>query len=90
MEHPCCDGKDCYALDNYIYDFFDYSTPTGGNGTLFYPGSTSAATAIITMLNDSGKIDLSEINGYGTSGYQGKYSLWFIDENCAYKGGCAP
>jgi len=90
VERPCCNGNDNYALDNYIYDFWDYSFAYDGKGTEFYPGSTSAKSAIITMLDDGGTIDISRPVYYGTTGNQGRYSLWFGDENCAYSGGCAP
>lgn len=62
-------------LRRYVYEFFDYIFAADGEGTQFYPGSTSAATAIITMQAD---------------GNQGKYSIFMSDENCAYSGGWAP
>jgi hypothetical protein len=92
VERPCCNGNNYYPLGNYIYEFFDYSFAYDGKGTLFYPGSASAATAIITMEADSAASyqDISYPFWYGTAGNQGKYSIWMADENCAYSGGCAP
>jgi hypothetical protein len=91
-ERPCCvtvSGKShYYPLANYIYDFFDYSFAYDGAGTLFYPGSTSASTYLVTMTADNGTTDISYPTA-GTSGYQGRYSVWFADENCAYTKGCA-
>jgi hypothetical protein len=34
--------------------------------------------------------DISYPYWYGTAGNQGRYSIWFADEGCAYSGGCAP
>ena len=90
-ERPCCvtvSGKSYYyPLANYIFDFFDYSFAYDGARTLFYPGSTSASTYNLTMQSDNGT-DISTATA-GTAGYQGKFSIWFEDENCAYSGGCA-
>ncbi|HEY4840495.1 MAG TPA: G1 family glutamic endopeptidase [Terriglobales bacterium] len=92
VERPCCNGDNYYPLGNYVYEFFDYSFAYDGNGTLFYPGNTGAATAIITMQADEAA-DYQVISypfWYGTAGNQGRYSIWFADSNCAYSGGCAP
>ncbi len=90
VERPCCVGSNDYPLGNYVYEFFDYSFAYDGNGTLFYPGSTSPSTYVITMVADDGSTPISYVAGYGTAGYQGKYSLWVVDENCAFSGGCTP
>jgi hypothetical protein len=66
---------------NYAFD---------GKGTLFYPGNTSASTAIITMLADDGVTDISTPLIYGSTGNAGRYSIMLEDENCAYSGGCTP
>jgi hypothetical protein len=87
---PCTTGKDFSALGNYIYEFFEYSFAYDGRGTLFYPGSASASTAIITMLADDDATKISYPFFYGTAGNQGRYSIWIGDENCAYSGGCTP
>lgn len=78
-------------LRRYVYEFFDYIFAADGEGTQFYPGSTSAATAIITMQADgaASSQDISRPFYYGTGGNQGKYSIWMADENCANSGGCA-
>lgn len=89
-ERPCCvtaSGKSVeYPLVNYIYDFFDYSFAYDGAKTLFYPGSGSASTYNLTMQSDKGT-NISTATT-GTAGYQGDFSIWFADENCAAKGGC--
>jgi hypothetical protein len=90
VERPCCSGSNGYPLGNYVDEFFNYSYAFDGKGTLFYPGSTSVNTAIITMLDDSGTIDISTPFGYGTAGTQGRYSIFMETENCAYSGGCTP
>jgi Peptidase A4 family len=90
VERPCCNGNNFYPLLNYVYDFFDYSFAYNGKGTQFFPGSAAATTAIFTMYADNGSTAISIPTGYGTAGYQGKYSIWFADENCAYSGGCVP
>jgi hypothetical protein len=90
-ERPCCvtvnNVSYLYPLANYIFDFFDYSYAYDVYGTLFYPGATSAATYNISMLADNGSA-ISTVEA-GTAGFQGRYSLWFEAEGCAYSGGCA-
>jgi len=90
VERPCCVGSNPYPLANYVYEFFNYSFAYSVNGTLSFPGSTSPATAIITMYDDSGSQAISYPFMYGTSGNQGRYSIFMSDENCAYSGGCTP
>jgi hypothetical protein len=89
VERPCCNGSNYFPLGNYVYEFFDYSFAYDGAGALFYPGSASAKTAIITMLADDGS-NISYPFFYGTAGNQGRYSIWMSDEGCAYSGGCTP
>ncbi|MGA2648557.1 MAG: hypothetical protein ABSF15_28070, partial [Candidatus Sulfotelmatobacter sp.] len=89
VERPGC-GNDCLnALGNYIFEFFNDSFAYDGAGTQFYPGSTSSSTYVLTMYADNGATPISFPFMYGTSGNQGKYSIFIEDENCAYKGGCA-
>jgi len=90
VERPCCNGNNFYPLANYVWEFFDDSFAYDVYGTLFYPGSTSANTAIITMLADDGVTPISYPLFYGTAGNQGRYSIWMTDANCAYSGGCTP
>ncbi|MGO8984457.1 MAG: G1 family glutamic endopeptidase [Terriglobales bacterium] len=90
VERPCCKGSNEFPLGNFVYEFFDYSFAYDGHGTEFYPGNPSPNTYIITMVADDGATPISHVAGYGTAGYQGKYSLWVADENCAYSGGCTP
>jgi hypothetical protein len=89
VERPCCDG-DGYPLplNNYIYEFFDDSFAYDGAGTLFYPGNAGTHTAIFDMVDDKDDQIISEPLWYGTAGNQGKYSIWFTDDGCAYSGGC--
>jgi len=90
VERPCCIASgDPYPLTNYIYDFFDDTFATNVAGTVeYYPGSTAASTQEIFMSNDAGSEVISYPIGLGTTGFQGKYSIWFSDDNCAYSGGC--
>jgi len=90
VERPCCEGPNEFPLANYVYEFFDYSFAYDVAGTQFYPGSASPLTYVITMVADDGSTPISHVFGYGTAGYQGKYSLWVTDENCANSGGCTP
>jgi hypothetical protein len=91
VERPCCRSNGYpLALNNYIYEFFDYSFAYDGAGTLFYPGNAGAKTAIFNMLDDPEDQIISEPFWYGTAGNQGRYSIWFSDEGCAYSGGCTP
>jgi hypothetical protein len=83
------DGICYYALANTVFDFFDNSYAEDGHGTQFYSGSQGTTTDIFTMLDDSGNIETEFVEA-GSAGYQGKYSLWFQNENCAYSDGCTP
>lgn len=88
VERPGC-GTDCLnALGNYIFEFFNDSYAYDGAGTQFYPGLTSSSTYVLTMYADNGSTPISFPFMYGTSGNQGKYSIFIEDENCAYRGGC--
>jgi len=82
-------GTGYYPLGNYVFEFFNDSYAYDGAGTLFYPGSTAATTVILTMYADDGSTAISYPT-YGSTGNQGRYSIWIQDENCAYKGGCTP
>jgi hypothetical protein len=90
VERPCCNGPNLFPLGNYVDEFFNYSFAYDGFGTLFFPGSASPNTAIITMLADDNATPISTPVGYGTAGFQGRYSIWLEDENCAYSGSCTP
>jgi hypothetical protein len=90
VERPCCNNGNYYPLGNYIFEFLGYNYAYDGKGTLFYPGSTSSSTAVISMLADDGVTDISFPFLYGTAGNAGKYSIFMEDENCAYSGGCTP
>jgi len=89
VERPCCNGSNLYPLGNYIFEWFDDAFAYDGAGTLFFPGSASPNTAIITMLADDGSA-ISTPLFYGTAGNQGRYSIWMEVEGCAYSGGCVP
>lgn len=89
VERPCCVGSNFFPLGNYIFEFMGYNYALDGKGTLFYPGNTGAATAIITMLADDGS-NISIPFLYGTAGGAGRYSIMMEDEGCAYTGGCVP
>lgn len=91
VERPCCvSGSTPYALTNYIDDFFADSFAYNVASTkLFYPGSTTTTTQLITMVDDGDTQAISTVEA-GTAGFQGRYSLWFFDEDCAYSGGCVP
>jgi hypothetical protein len=89
VERPCCVGSNFFPLGNYIFEFMGYNFAYDVAGTLFYPGNTSAKTAIITMTADDGS-DISTPFLYGTAGNAGRYSIMLEDEGCAYSGGCTP
>jgi len=90
MERPyCCGESDPLPLANYIYAFFANSYAEDGADKVFYPGSTASSAFDITMLDDSGSDYISAVTA-GTAGEQGRYSLFFGDEGCAYQGGCTP
>ena len=102
VERPCCvtapNGSVVnYPLTNYIADFWDYSGDYTFHNTLGYPGSTSATTFVLSMVDDADDQVISVPNGItpedqGQSltpaGLGGKFSIFFQNENCAYLGGC--
>jgi Peptidase A4 family len=83
-------GLGLFALANYVWEFFDYSSAYDGNGKEFYPGSDAASTNVITMVADDASTQISFDTGSGLAGYQGQHSFWMEDANCAYSGGCTP
>jgi hypothetical protein len=90
VERPCCVGPNSYPLNNYVDDFFVDSFAENAAGTkLFYPGSTTTTTQLISMVDDGDTQHISLVNA-GTSGIQGRYSLWFEAVGCALNGGCVP
>jgi len=90
VERPCCAPSGFpLALANTIYDFFAYDFAYKGNGAVVYAGSTAASTFNISMLADDGTTVIEGVYA-GTAGTQGLESLWFVDEACAYSGGCTP
>jgi hypothetical protein len=90
VERPCCNGSNLYPLGNYIFEWFDDAVAYNTSGHQFFPGSSNLHTAVITMLADDNSTPISTPLFYGSSGNQGKYSIWMEDENCAYSGGCTP
>jgi len=92
VERPCClVGSTPLPLTNYIYDMFDDTFASNVKGTItYYAGSTATTTQDIFMYDDSGANVISEPLGIGSAGFQGRYSIWFSDNTCAYSGGCTP
>jgi len=90
VERPCCKGSNNYPLANYIWDFwansyaYDFTQYNKGVATSYYPGSTTASTYLINMVDD---LDDQVIS---VPAAQGKYGLFFYDTGCAYTGGCTP
>jgi hypothetical protein len=80
---------DCFPLPNLIAVFFDGGAAQTANGHVYYPGSTAASTAVITMRDDNDTQDI-EIVKQGSAGYEGQHSLWFQTVGCAWSGGCVP
>lgn len=77
-------------LANYIFQFMGDNYAYDGAGTLFYPGSTSSSTAVITMLADDDSTKISIPVEYGTAGSAGKSSIMLESGACAFSGGCTP
>lgn len=92
VERPCCASNGFpLALANTIYDFFNYDFADNGAGHVFYAGSTSPTSFNITMLADDGATIIENVNSSsGATGKQGLLPLWFVDDGCAYSGGCTP
>ena len=90
VERPCCAPSGSpLALANTIYDFFAYDFAYKGNGAVVYAGSTALSNYNISMLADDGTTVIEGVYA-GNTGTQGLESLWFVDEACAYSGGCTP
>ena len=89
MERPCCDA-DGYplALANYLSQSYNFTFGFDGFGTEFYAGLQTPATAIINMVDDNDDQLISIVEGQGTAGFQGKFSIWLESADCAYVGGC--
>jgi hypothetical protein len=89
VERPCCSGGNFYPLVNYVADFwaFNYAQTFKEyfeTGKTDYPGSSSSATWLLSMLDDAGDQSISVPTSTGNE------SIYFNDENCAYSGGCTP
>ena len=67
--------------------FFTGAEALTTGGHYFYPGSTTPATEVFTMLDPTGTQAI-ELVSAGPSGNQGKYTLFFQTTGCTYSGGC--
>jgi Peptidase A4 family len=67
--------------------FFTGAEALTASGHSYYPGSASLSTEVFTLFDPSGTQAI-EIVSAGTSGNQGKYTLFFQTTGCAYSGGC--
>jgi Peptidase A4 family len=84
-----CDKNSCLtALSNYIDEFVVDASGLNGRGTSYYPGSQTAGTWIVDMIDDGATQIISAVDGQGNHGIQGLESLWLESEGCAYTGGC--
>lgn len=94
VERPCCitvgEEEDPVPLANYISQAVSNSFSSKGNGNVFFPGSQAASTWVIDMLDDNADQIISDVEGQGTAGFQGKTSLWLEATGCAFAGGCTP
>ena len=89
VERLCCEGEFPYPLLNTIAIFFDGGAAITGNGKVFYPGSSAASTAVMTM-RDDGNTQNIEIVSRGSTGSQGQSAILLQDTGCAFAGGCVP
>ena len=92
VERPCCNGPGpdgTWPLADNISVSFDGATVQNGAGRLFYPGSQSASTYVLTMMDDGSTQNIELVN-QGSGGFQGQHSLFFETTGCAYTGGCIP
>jgi hypothetical protein len=94
VTRACCvppgsgpDGE--WDLPNTTHISFDSGAAQKGDGALFYPGSQSTSTMILTMMNDSDSQAIETVS-QGSGGYQGLHSLFFTTTGCAVDGGCNP
>jgi hypothetical protein len=89
MERPCCDTRGYpLALTNYLAQSLAFTVGYDGHGTQFFAGSQNAATGVIDMIDDDANQIISAVIGQGSTGFQGKYSLFLESANCTYSGGC--
>jgi Peptidase A4 family len=81
-------GSGLYPLANYVQDFwstsyaFNFYDHDHDIASPFYPGSTSASTVLVNMIDDAGDQVISHPEA------QGKNGIFFQDEHCAEDGGC--
>jgi hypothetical protein len=73
-------------LGNTIGIAFEGADALNLSGKEFFPGSTTPATQVYTMVDGNGQN--VEIVSSGNTGRQGRYSLFFETTGCAYAGGC--
>ncbi len=78
------------TLPNTISIFFDGGAALALNGKTYYPGSSSAATSVITMVDDGDTQNIEIVNQGAGAGYEGEHALAFQTVGCAYAGGCVP
>jgi hypothetical protein len=81
VERPFGDNDQFYPLANYIWNFalsWDYT----GKGVKNDPGATTPQTALFQMVDDNDTQVISSAT------VEGKESVYFLDEGCAYTGGC--
>lgn len=90
--HLCCNGPGsagAWPLANTIGISFEGAAARNGSGKFFFPGSQATTTEILTM-RDNGNTQNTEIVSQGSSGFQGRQSLFFQTTGCAYLAGCTP
>jgi hypothetical protein len=81
VERPFGDGNQFYPLANYIWNFalsWDYTV----KGVRNNPGAMTQQTQIFQMVDDNDTQVISAAT------VEGKDSIYFLDEGCAYTGGC--
>jgi len=81
VERPFGDNNQFYPLANYIWNFalsWDFT----GKGVKNDPGATTPQTALFQMVDDNDTQVISSAT------VEGKESVYFLDEGCAYTGGC--
>ena len=75
-------------LANTISIFFDGGAALALNGKTYYPGASSAATVVMTMMDDLDSQNIEIVSQGSGAGSEGQHALMFQTTGCAFTGGC--
>jgi Peptidase A4 family len=92
VSRGCCEGPGPngeWPLANTTHIFLGGGYAENASAKEFYPGTETANTEILVMLDD-GLDQAIETVSQGSTGFEGSGSLLFSTTGCAQSGGCTP